>query len=98
MANDGKERANELQTLLIDALNKIANRIDRGFTLEIRYEPPALQTGNDSSGNASPNATAFELLGKVVPKITFPESHGERVLSLPEAKEREDALGKEPER
>lgn len=40
-----KGRKNELTTRVRFAMNKIANRIDHGFSLEVRVEPPATKQG-----------------------------------------------------
>lgn len=87
-----KGRANELRKELRDSLNSLANRIDRGYNLEIRAgELP--EPEEESEGPASdPRET--ELRGTVAAvraaqeRIKFAELSGKPILELPEAEDK----------
>lgn len=81
-----KTRKNELTHALRISLNKLANRIDRGYNIEVRVaELP--QGGGEGQENAEPSEDArhFETIKKAAPNLQFMHADGEPVLSLSEA-------------
>ena len=79
----GKEdRKNELKNALVIALNKLANRIDKGFNVEIRIQP--LPEPEEETDEAKKQ---FDIINKIqerARKIEFIKTTGESILSLPE--------------
>lgn len=81
-------RVNELVIHLRHSLNKIANRIDRGFSFEVRA---GAQPEGDDGEQADEETT--RAIGRVVEiggRIRFPEVAGPPILELPEGRERGD--------
>jgi hypothetical protein len=81
-----KARKNELTNSVRISLNKLANRIDQGFNLEVRVEPMP----KDVSGRAE-NATlqkAITLIQLATTNMQFLKLEGKPILSLPEGKEK----------
>ncbi len=81
-----KARKNELTNSVRISLNKLANRIDQGFNLEVRVEPMP----KDVSGRAE-NATlqkAITLIQSATTNMQFLKLEGKPILSLPEGKEK----------
>lgn len=73
-------RLNELKNSLRISLNKIANRIDKGFNVEIRAEEP-----EDVENREDP--TEIKHISLIIEKsesLRFIKSDGEPILSLPE--------------
>jgi len=87
--NSTKERKHELEKELRVALNKIANRVDRGFHLEISYKPIAeedeLEEGQETETETeAENRKVHEKLSEVVSHQTFLKTTGKQVLFLEE--------------
>lgn len=81
-----KARKNELTNSVRISLNKLANRIDQGFNLEVRVEP----IPKDVSGRAE-NATiqkAITLIQSATTNMQFLKLEGKPILRLPEGKEK----------
>lgn len=82
-------RKNELENGLIIALNKLANRIDQGFNVEIRVEPlPEPQT-NDEDENDEEYQSKKNLIDSIKEssrKIEFIDTGGDSILKLSEKK------------
>nr|VFJ90992.1 MAG: hypothetical protein BECKLFY1418B_GA0070995_10238 [Candidatus Kentron sp. LFY] len=83
------ERKNEVSTELRHSLNKIANRIDRGFNVELRVAPPKEEPEeNQDLDNADRNRlAAVRKIIESASKIAYLEKSGEPVLFLPENEE-----------
>lgn len=81
-------RKNELRNSLEIAMNKIANRIDRGFNIEIRVEPIKME--QDSEEIEEIDETKIELnqniqtILEAQENLEFIKTEGEPILSLPE--------------
>lgn len=83
-----KERGNELRNGLRISLNKLANRIDRGYNVEIRVEPmePAKEEGEQTDEEKAARNYIATLLDKA-PTLQFIRLGGKPILSLPESEE-----------
>ena len=81
-------RKNELSNAVKISLNKIANRIDQGFNIEVRAEPEEEPTEENGETDQQKKDRAFIL--KVIEAsetLRFLNLEGERILSLPEKAE-----------
>ena len=81
-------RKNELENSLVIALNKLANRIDKGFNVEIRVE--SLPKPSEDEEPTEEYQTQSELINSIKSssqKIEFMETGGESILELPEKKD-----------
>ena len=87
VGND-QDRKNELKNGVTIALNKIANRIDEGFNLEIRIEP--LPEPEEEGGESEITAGEEEIrkylsiVQKASKSLQFLKLEGTRILHLPE--------------
>lgn len=79
-------RKNELKTELRWALNAFANRIDKGYNIDVRAgEPEQTDTDADADGaSVDELAKAFRLIADVSPGLRFINRSGDPILSLPE--------------
>lgn len=80
-------RKNELENGLIISLNKLANRIDKGFNVEIRVE--SLSEPEDNEEPTAEQIIKSELINSIRTSsrnIEFIETGGESILKLPEKK------------
>ncbi|CAB1067943.1 hypothetical protein D1AOALGA4SA_180 [Olavius algarvensis Delta 1 endosymbiont] len=78
-------RKNELSNAVKISLNKIANRIDKGFNIEVRAEPE--EEPEEETGEADLYEKNQEFINKVIEvseALRFLNLDGERILSLPE--------------
>lgn len=76
-------RANELENSLRIALNKLANRFDRGFHIEVRIgELPASEEGDEMDEDLEAQADAIHKASK---PLQFIRVGGDPILTLPEA-------------
>lgn len=86
---DGKpDRKNELENGVVFALNKLANRIDNGFNVEIRVEP--LPKPKSDAQVSEQQQTEIDLVTSIQnssKNIEFIETSGKSILELPEKKE-----------
>ena len=78
-------RQNELTTAVKISLNKIANRIDQGFNLEVRVEPI---TEENQPANNGELQKAIATIQSAVPNMQFLRIAGKPILKLPESKEK----------
>ncbi len=78
-------RKNELKNALKISLNKLANRIDRGFNVEVRAEPPIPELG-ESTIRESDDALPFQRIAQASEQLKFMNLDGEPILNLPESK------------
>ena len=82
-------RANELSIELKFALKKIANRVDRGFNIEVRMEEPestpedGSTDGQPTGSDAAKNHARIQAASK---GLQFLKLDGDPILSLPEEK------------
>ncbi len=80
-------RKNELQNGLTISLNKLANRIDKGFDVEIRVEPlPEPEEDVEPSQDYEQKSELIKSIQKSARKIEFLDTGGESILKLPEKK------------
>jgi hypothetical protein len=86
--NNDKERRNELTTELRFSLNKIARRIDKGYSLEIRVQPLS-EEGQTAKGKekASKDAEHIKVILSVSKNLEFLRLEGEPILTLPESQD-----------
>jgi hypothetical protein len=82
-------RKNELENGLIISLNKLANRIDKGFNVEIRIEPlPEPADDEKLSKKEQEKADLVQSISESAQNIEYIETHGESILELPEKQEK----------
>ncbi|MFD2726634.1 hypothetical protein [Hyunsoonleella rubra] len=80
-------RKNELQNGLTISLNKLANRIDKGFNVEIRVEPlPEPEEEEEPTAEYQQNSETIKSIQESARKIEFLDAGGESILKLPEKK------------
>ena len=81
-----KTRKQELRTELRFSLNKIANRIDQGYNIDIRAEPPQNTTEEDGGEDATENADSqhFSLIANAAKELQFINLTSKSILSLTE--------------
>ena len=79
-------RKNELTNHLRFALKKIANRIDRGFNVEIRVQPITDTEEDESGEEVSEIAQYIEAIQSKTESLQFIKPDGDPILSLPESK------------
>ena len=83
-------RANELENSLRISLNKLANRFDRGFHLEVRVGSlPEPKEGDEDKHAAL--ATSIQTIEKAAKPLQFVRPEGEPILRLPEAQKKQAA-------
>lgn len=81
-----QNRKNEISIELRHTLNKLANRIDRGFNIELRVSPidEDQDIEEDDSSDVDTTKQAIRQIVKSASKINHLETTGEPVLFLPE--------------
>src|SRR6266700_3054192 len=84
------ERKNELANAVSISLNKIANRIDAGFNLEVRVEPLG---GVDQSAAKEETKQGVATIMAATSKMEFLKLEGPPVLRLPEGKNKPKKKG-----
>lgn len=77
-----KGRKNELSNALGMALSKLANRIDRGFNIEVRVAPVELNEESEEESEDTKNVRAIEGAMK---EMKFMNIDGKPILHLPES-------------
>jgi hypothetical protein len=75
-------RKNELTVAVRLSMNKIANRIDHGFNLEVRVEPPAK---DDSKPQSEQLQKAVAAIQSATASMQFLKLEGQPLLKLPES-------------
>ncbi len=80
--NGDENRKNELLNGVRISLNKIANRIDRGFNFEVRIEPI---TDEDENGDEK-ETKAIKEIKEASKNLQFMKLSGQPILKLPEKK------------
>ena len=84
-----QNRRNELEADLTFNLNKIASRIDRGYSFEVRVQP--IPGDADPAKEADPqDRKHIENIQAISKKIEFLKLEGDPILTLPESKEESD--------
>ena len=84
-------RKNELENGLVIALNKLANRIDKGFNVEIRVEPlPAPSEDEEPTEKYQAQSKLIKSIKSSSQNIEFIETSGESILELSEKKDEEE--------
>lgn len=85
--NGDNGRKNELENGLTISLNKLANRIDKGFNVEIRVEPlPEPKEEEVQTPEYQQNSELIKSIQKSANNIEFIDAGGESILKLPEKK------------
>ena len=79
-----KGRVNELKVELKYSLKKIANRIDRGFNIDVRMSEPATEEGEDTP--AERDQTSYERIQGAAAGMQFLKLEGDPILALEEDK------------
>ncbi len=83
--NNDEPRYHELVTELRFALNKIARRIDRGFNIEIRVEPPVQKKGEKTTAGYQQEVKYTEYIKSTYENRQFIKTNIEPILSLRES-------------
>ncbi|MCI0352736.1 MAG: hypothetical protein L0Z53_25220 [Acidobacteriales bacterium] len=78
-----KGRKHELVTKVRFSMNKIANRIDHGFNLEVRVEPPSQK--QQPAPEDEEIQKAVTIIQAALPSMRFLKLEGKPLLTLPEA-------------
>jgi len=86
------ERKNELTNAVRISLNKIANRIDRGFNFEVRIEPPKA-LAKDATGTGE-ITEAVQTIQAAAINMQYLKLEGPPILELPETTESGDGTKK----
>jgi hypothetical protein len=84
-------RSNELKIELTLALKKIANRIDRGFNVEIRVQP---EPRPETTPEAEELRASVEAIQSAERTLQFLKTEGDPILSLPESTQIKDKKNK----
>lgn len=88
-------RANELKVEIRLSLNAIANRVDRGYNIDVYAEPPPATEPEDDEGEEEPTELAqlradIEKINSVAERLRFFVSSSNPILSLPEGSPAEE--------
>jgi hypothetical protein len=81
-----KGRKNELTTAVRVSLNMLANRIDKGFNLEVRVEPMAKEETEDA--DKADTQQFINLIQAATKNMRFLKLDGNPILKLPEGKKK----------
>lgn len=86
--NRDKGRRNELATELRFSLSKIAKRIDKGYSLEVRVQPiPEEEQAAEKGEQASEDAEHIQVILAASRNLEFLRLEGEPILTLPESQD-----------
>lgn len=83
---DDAGRKNELTNAVRISLNKLANRIDHGFNIEVRVAPPL--KAKDEEKQDAELQKAIAAIQAATPNMQFMKLEGKPILRLPEGKEK----------
>jgi hypothetical protein len=83
-----KTRKNEIENGLTIALNKLANRIDNSFSIEIRVEPLPKPIDEEKKEEYENQTQLINSIQQTAKKIDYIEAKGKSILQLPENKEK----------
>ena len=89
---DDVARRNELTNAVRISLRKLANKIDRGFNIEVRAKPPASTEEPDDEGHET-LSHHIQVVMDASQVLRFIRPDGEPILHLPEATEPATPLG-----
>ena len=78
-----EERKNELSNGLSIALRKLANRIDRGFNIEVRVEP--IEADEETEEEQDENIKYIKTIEGAMKEMRFMNVGGKPILHLPES-------------
>ena len=94
-----KPRENELKKNLESSLNEIANRLDRGFHIEVRVEPLVEGQEDEEQEDAAgdPARDHIATILRAQPGLQFFRVEGDPILQLPEATGKGEAEDLEPD-
>ncbi len=93
-----KERRNELTNAVRISLNKLANRIDSGYNIEVRAEPPKKEKTPDAeTADAKAAKTHIDRVISASQTLQFMNLAGTRILHLPEKAGKESRAKKTEE-
>jgi hypothetical protein len=73
------------------ALKKIANRVDRGFNIDVRVAPPETteaEEGEEADPEEAENLKYYEMIEAASENLQFLRLEGDPILSLPEKPEK----------
>lgn len=84
-------RDHELKMELRLSLNGIANRIDRGYNIDIRASEP--DEVDETEGGGDEDSAAIRTIVKASPNLKFLNPSGNPMLSLPEGTDKDDVSG-----
>jgi len=82
--NGDKGRKNEVENGLVIALNKLANRLDNGFNVEIRVEPLPKPKDAETNENYILESNLIHSIQHSANNIDYIEAKGKAILQLPE--------------
>ena len=88
---DDNGRKNELENAVTISLNKLANRIDKGFHVEIRVkqlEEPNEEEEEELTEEEQGTVDLISSIQERAKKIEFIEANGQSILQLPEGKKK----------
>jgi hypothetical protein len=85
-------RKNELKNAARKALNKMANRIDRGYNIEVRVEPP--QPTEGEKGQDAEMTEYVSTIQNASKQMQFLKLEGEPILQLTEGSDKEELKSK----
>ena len=84
VSDDG--RKNELVNGIRISLRKLANKIDRGFNIEVRAEPLSADEDDDSDASETDTlANHIQIVMEASKALRFIKTDGEPILHLPES-------------
>lgn len=87
-------RDHELKMELRLSLNGIANRIDRGYNIDVRVSEP--DEVDEAEGGGDDDSAAIRTIVNASPNLKFINPSGHPMLSLPEGREKDDVAGGDP--
>ena len=77
-------RRNELSNALGPALKKLANRVDRGFNIEVRVQP-IVKTEDEEDAASEEDQANIQAIQSAMKEMEFMKLEGEPILHLPES-------------
>ena len=86
--NGEKTRRNEIENGLVIAFNKLANRIDNGFSIEIRVEPLPIAEADENDDEYKSKSAIIKSIQNSAKNINYIEAEGKSILQLSEGKEK----------
>jgi hypothetical protein len=87
-------RRNEISNKVRISLTKLANRVDRGFNIEVRAElPEPPKSGAEQSVEELRTRSEVESIRSTANELQFMQTSGERTLSLPDGSDEQGTAG-----